>query len=83
MRYRITNKRGTYLSGFHSNGGWQIGDVFPCSKYSWISFKTEKEVQEYLLRLRDECMSQADRWGAWLDEALKFVKTLKYEAIEG
>ena len=81
MKYRIVNKRGTYLEGFFSNGGWEIGDVFACSKHAWISFNSEKEAQDYLLKLKTECLAQADRWGDWLDKALKFVKTLTYEAI--
>jgi hypothetical protein len=81
-KYRIINQRGTYLSAFHSNGGWEIGDVFPCSSNSWLTFETEKEVQDYLLRLKIESLEEADRWGGWLDKALKFVKSLGYEAYE-
>jgi len=76
MSYKIINKRGTFLSGFHSNGGWEISDVFPCSSLSAITFKTEKEAQKYLLSMREELIKQQDRWGDWLDTALKFWKTL-------
>jgi hypothetical protein len=81
MRYRIKNKRGTYLCGFYSNGGFEIRDVFACSKHSWLSFETEQDVQNYILKLKDECMAQSDRWGKWLDKALIFIKTLTYETI--
>ena len=80
MTFRITSTRKNgYLSGFYSNGGFEIGDVFAFSKNTWIKFETEKEAQDYILRIKKECFEQEDRWGNWLDEALNFWKTLKYE----
>jgi len=80
MEYRITNKRGTFLSAFHSNGGWKLGDVFPCSKYSWFTFKTKEEANNYILRIIKECKDQRKRWGDWTETAIKFAKSLKYQA---
>lgn len=74
--YFIYCSRGR-LTGFHFNGGWKIGDVFACSKNSWISFETEQKAQEYLLNMKKLCLEQEKRWGNWLDIALKFWKTLK------
>lgn len=77
MSYKIVNQRGVPLDGFFSNGGWEIRDVFAFSSRSWISFETEKAAQQYLLSMRPELIRQADRWGNWLEVALKFWKTLK------
>lgn len=82
MRYRIKIASGRYLTGFHSNGGWVIGDVFRFSKYSWFTFKTEKEVQGKISYIIEDCLKQRERWGDWTDKALKFAKRLKYEAYE-
>jgi len=82
MKYVIINKNGRKLDGFHSNGGWSIGDVFPCSNSSYIVFEKEKEVQEYLIYMQKKCIEQSDRWGDWLDVALKFVKKLEYKLID-
>jgi hypothetical protein len=79
MSYRIVNSRGTFLTGFFPNGGWKIGDVFAFSKNSWFSYKTEKEVQERLLSIIEDCKKQADRWGDWTDTAVKFAKSLSYQ----
>ena len=79
MSYRIVNKSGAFLSAFHFNGGWEIGSVFPCSKYNWITFASEEEVQSYILYLVYKSKEQRERWGDWTNKALKFIKTLKYE----
>lgn len=80
-RYIIVNKQGRRLTGFYSNGGFEIKDVFAFSSRNWIVFNSEKEVQDKLLNMLDDCKKQEDRWGDWLDKALKFVKELKYEKI--
>jgi len=77
MRYIIRNKRNYFLSAFHSNGGWEIKDVFPCSRKSWLVWKTEKEASAYLSRIKQECEEQRSRWMEWTDIAIKFVETLK------
>jgi len=82
MSYRIINKQGRALTGFYSNGGFELRDVFAFSKFSWKSFKTEKEVQEYLLYLIVECRKQQDRWGDFTDKAEKFARSLDYEVID-
>jgi len=79
MSYRIVNKNGAYLSAFHPNGGWQIGDVFPCSKRSWLTFESKNKVRSYFLYLVYTSEEQRKRWGDWTDKALKFIKTLRYE----
>ena len=77
--YKITStrKNNSFLTGFYSNGGFEINDVFAFSKNSWINFQSEKEAQNYILRIKKECLEQTERWGDWVDEALKFWKTLK------
>ena len=77
--YRIisTRKNNSFLTGFYSNGGFEIGNVFAFSKNDWFCFPTEVEAQEFILRIKKECFEQSKRWGNWLDKALKFWKTLK------
>lgn len=82
MSYAITNKAGRRLSAFHSNGGWSIRDVFPCSFANWFSFKTEKEAEDYLKYMTKDAEKQKKRWGDWADIALKFIKTLKVTNLE-
>ncbi len=77
--FRIINKKGSFLTGFYSNGGFEIKDVFAFSKNNWFVFKTEKEVQNKLLDIIKECKKQEDRWGDWTEKAVKFAKTLDYE----
>jgi len=77
MTYKIINKARKRLSAFHSNGGWEIGDVFPCSINCWIPFKTKEEAEDYLKYMLKESEDQRDRWGDWTDVAIKFIKTLK------
>ena len=84
MDYRIiSNRKRGFLKAFHENGGFEIGDVFPFSVNTWLSFRTEKEAQEYLIRVKTDCIEQGERWGDWLEKALVFVKTLKYEEFRG
>lgn len=77
MDYKIINKAGRALSGFHSNGGWSIRDVFPCSHFVWINFKTQKDGEDYLKRMLKEAEAQRERWGDWTEKAIKFINTLR------
>jgi hypothetical protein len=80
MSYVITHKkRNGYLNSFHSNGGWEIGDVFPFSTKTWSCFKTEKEAQDKILDIIEDCKKQQERWGDWTDIALEFAKNLEYK----
>ena len=81
-KYRIRNKSGNYLTGFYPNGGWKIKDVFACSRKSWFNFQTMDEAIEYLQSMKKRCIEQSERWGDWLDVALKYVKSLDIESIE-
>jgi len=74
--YRIANKRGTFLTAFHSNGGFEIADVFPCSQFSWVVFPSHSECEIYIAEMEKICEEQRDRWGEWTDKALAFVRTL-------
>ena len=79
MSYVITHSsRPGLLTGFNSNGGWKIEDVFCFSKLSWITFKTEKEAQNKITFIIKDCEQQRERWGDWTDIALKFAKKLNY-----
>ncbi len=79
ISYKITHPRKSgYLSAFHANGGWQIGDVFPFSKYLWLSFATEEKAQEYIARIIRDCNQQEKRWGDWTKKALHFASKLSY-----
>jgi hypothetical protein len=77
MSYKIVNNRNTPLNSFHSNGGFEIKDVFPCSNNCYSVFSTEEEAQEYLSYIFVECENQRGRWKDWTDKALNFAKTLK------
>ena len=81
MSYRIVNKNNRYLSAFHFNGGWEIKDVFPCSKYSWIIFDNKKNAEDYLSYMLETCIKQKERWGEWLNTALQFLKTLRIRRL--
>ena len=79
MSYVITHpSRQGFLNSFHSNGGWEIGDVFPFSNRCWSCFETEKEAQNKILNIIKDCEKQRERWGDWTDIALKFAKKLNY-----
>jgi hypothetical protein len=77
LKYKIVNSRGIPLSSFHSNGGWQIKDVFPCSSKNYISFRTEEEAKGKLSRIIEQCKEQEVRWKEWTPIALKFALSLK------
>ena len=75
--FRIThNQKIGYLTAFHSNGGFEIGDVFPFSTRSWLAFKTENEAKDELQNIIDDCKKQSKRWEDWTEKALKFAKGL-------
>lgn len=78
MKYRIEKgNSGKYLYGFFPNGGWRIGDVFSLKKNGNIFFETEKEAQEYLLRMEKTLDEQYERWGSeWHGVAKRFYKSL-------
>lgn len=77
MYYKIVNPRGIPLSSFHSNDGWKIGNVFPCSRNNYIIFSTEEQAQEHLDYIIRSCQEQESRWGEWTNKALKFAHSLK------
>lgn len=74
--YKIYNKAGRTLAGFHSNGGWKIGEVFPCSNNMATIFNTKAEAEQYITYMLEKSQEQAGRWGEWLEVATKFIKTL-------
>jgi hypothetical protein len=58
MYYKIVNSRGVPLSAFHSNGGWEIKDVFPCSSKNYIIFDNKDDANEYLTMIISKCEDQ-------------------------
>jgi len=77
MSYTITNQHNSKLCAFHSNGGWEINDVFPCGKDSWYCFASKAKAQAFITRIIDDCERQRARWGNWTDTAIQFAKKLK------
>ena len=75
--YYITNQKGSYLFGFYPNGGFEIKDVFHFSRINKLTFDSKKDAETYLDYVRSSCVEQKERWGEWLDVALKVVDNLK------
>ena len=76
MRFIIVNSHRTPLTSFHSNGGWDIKDVFPCSRKCYMFFSSEAEAQEHLDYIIGKCEKERYRWGNWTDKALEFAHKL-------
>ena len=76
-KYVIVNSRNRPLNAFHSNGGWEIGDVFPCSTRCYMFFETQEEAENKINYIINKCEEQRERWGDWTDKALKFAHSLK------
>jgi len=79
---RIVNKRGTPLTAFHSNGGWEIRDVFPCSHNNYMIFNGTDEANKKIKYIIQKCEDQRSRWGDWTDKALKYANSLSIEYRE-
>jgi hypothetical protein len=83
MKYRIEKgNSGRYLYGFHSNGGWKVGDVFVYKQNGNIIFHTREEAEEYIIKMKAELYKQEARWGAWLDVAIKEWRKLQVKSYE-
>ena len=81
QRFVIVNKYKTPLSAFHSNGGWEIKDVFPCSRNNYYVFDTEEKAYNKIAYMINQCNEQRPRWKEWTDTALNYVKAMKVKAI--
>lgn len=74
--YKLINTQHQSLCSFHSNGGWEMDDVFPCGKASYVVFKNRKEAEEYITYMVTESEKQRSRWQEWTDQAIQFIHRL-------
>lgn len=74
--YKLINTKHQPLCAFHSNGGWEIEDVFPCGKDSYVVFPSRQEAENFIIKMITESEKQRNRWKEWTDEAKKFIHTL-------
>lgn len=74
--YKLITVQGIPLTGFHSNGGWELDDVFPCDRNSYEVYESRDRAEQRIQFMLQESEKQRDRWGEWTEVAKKFISTL-------